>query len=122
MLSNLLPLFMAYNICAIWAIPSRVALQMRSNQMIQPLRLPNTTEIHLPTNVSTTTRLQGKRFVECNSVEYGDNLLVADCREAVGYVPFNADQHAFAERDTPEGAGITVDLPFRLMGSECPLF
>lgn len=122
MLPNLLPLFMACNICAIWAIPSRVASEMPSNQMVQPLRLPNSTEIHIPTNVSTTTGLQGKRYAICNGVDYGEDLLVADCREAIGYVPFNADQHAFAERSTPERAGVTVDLPFRLMGGECPRF
>ncbi len=90
--------------------------------MIQLSQLPNTTETSNFTNGSTDTSLGARFYVECNGEEYGDDLLVADCNDAIEYLPLESGQWAFADRGTPQVTAHTVLLPYRSMGGECLLF
>lgn len=117
MLSNILASCVGYTICAVSA-----SLHVASNQIIQFSQLPNAIETPSSTNISTSTNLQGKFSVECNGADYGNDLLVADCIDAIAYLPFNSRQWTFADRATPQATADTVLLPYRSMGGKCLLF
>ena len=81
--------------------------------------------LYLPLNVSRSTstsilplsNISTKKAlnVECDGARYGDNLSIADCKDAKGYIFSGSKQFAWVARHTPFQKAHFA-LPYRYMG------
>ena len=71
-----------------------------------------------PSSLSASSNVSASRIVVQCDDEYGVNLDLADCRNALALINPSKDRVVFADRDDPGRSEGWLPLPFRLMGSK----
>lgn len=87
--------------------------------LTEPSLLPSQSNLirHLNQTWLSPGISENKPAVFCDGDQYGRNLIVADCRDAITGIKRSKQQVRFGER-TPETRTWDISLPFRQIGSE----
>ena len=87
-----------------------IIISPTSNVSQTPASIP----LFTPSNITTSNALD----IKCDGAQYGDNLDLADCKDAKSYIASGSVPRPWVERQTYFHTPHYV-LPYRYMGGTC---